>query len=122
MSLRAVMAIASLGRAVFGTAFLVAPESVGTRWVGPVAEDNRVAILLRAVGGRDVAIGLGAARAVARGTDAPAWLAASAACDAIDFAATLAARGQLPDRNVRITSVLAAGSAALFAAGAAAVD
>jgi hypothetical protein len=114
------MAAASLGRAAFGAAFLVAPEQAGTRWLGPVAEDERVGILLRAVGGRDVAIGMGAARAVAKGSDARAWLAASAACDAIDAAATLAARGDLPERSVWITVVLATGSAVLFGAAAAA--
>jgi hypothetical protein len=130
MSLRSVMAIASLGRAAFGAAFLVAPEPVGTRWLGSVAEDDRVGILLRAVGGRDVALGLGTLLAQRHGAPVRGWLEgsalagllASAGCDAIDLAATLGARGDLPESNVRVTAVLAAGSAVLFGAAAAAMD
>jgi hypothetical protein len=122
VSLRAVATIVSLGRAAFGAAFVAAAEPMGSRWIGKPARDERVGILLRAVGARDIAIGIGTARALARGEDATGWLVASAGCDAIDLAATLAARDELPDATVNATLVLAAGSGALFAAAAILAD
>jgi hypothetical protein len=118
VSLRTLTAIASVGRALFGAAFVAAPSEAGSRWIGPVAEDERVGILLRAVGARDIALGVGTVRAIAEDRDASGWLLASAASDSIDFAATLAARDGLPARSAAITLVLAGGSAALFAAAA----
>ena len=111
--------IASLGRAAFGATFLAAPTQLGSRWIGEPAQDPRVGTLLRAVGARDIALGLGAARALARGEDATGWLLAGATCDAMDFAATYAARDELPDATVKATLVLAGGAAIFFAAAAA---
>jgi hypothetical protein len=122
MSLRNIAGIASLGRIAFGVGFVAGPGALGPRWIGKRGGDPRVGILLRAVGARDIALGLGTARAISRDRDAAAWLLASASSDALDFAATLAARDRLPGRNAEITLGLAGAFAALFAAAALAGD
>jgi hypothetical protein len=118
MGLRSFAKILSLGRAAFGAALLGAPETIGSRWIGAVAEDARTAVPLRALGARDITLGLGTVRAISDGHGATGWLLASAASDAVDLGATLAARESLPERSVAITLALAGGSAALCVAAA----
>ena len=117
MRLRTLAMIDSLGRAALGAVVLVAPGWVGSTWIGPVAHDPRVRVLVRALGARDLALGLGTARAIVDGDPAP-WLLASGAADAVDFGATLAARDVLAPRSAAATLGLAGGSALLcLAAG-----
>jgi hypothetical protein len=117
MRLRPLAMIDSLGRAALGVVVLAAPGWVGSTWIGPVAHDPRVRVLARALGARDLALGLGTARAIADGEPAP-WLLASGAADAVDFGATLAARDVLAPRNAAATLGLAGGSALLCFAAA----
>ena len=78
---------------MFGIAFLAAPEPAIRGWIGARAARGQAAqMLTRAVGARDLGVGLGALRALAAGDrTAAAWLGAGALADAGDFAATLAA-------------------------------
>ena len=57
-------------------------------------------MLARAVGARDLTLGLGGLQAAARddGSVRP-WLAAAAICDAVDFGATYAAGRRIPRRG-----------------------
>jgi hypothetical protein len=118
MTMRDLAAAASLGRIAFGAAFVAAPGFMGSRWIGKPGGDQRVGILLRAVGARDIVLGLCTAQAISRDRDAAGWLLASAASDSLDLVATLAARDKLPGRNAEITLGLAGAFAALFAAAA----
>src|SRR5687768_312512 len=88
------------GRVLFGIGFLVAPQETIGGWIGKRAARNEGAQLLtRAVGVRDLAVGLGGIAALASGSpSARGWLAAGALCDVGDAAATAAATG-LPDRT-----------------------
>src|SRR2546423_91088 len=53
--------------------------------------------LARAVGARDLALGLGGLQALTRNDgSAPPWLAAAAVCDAVDFGATWTAGRGIP--------------------------
>lgn len=108
----------ALGRAALGVAALVRPSVPARPWVGEPANQHQVTVLGRALGGRDIALGLGALRALQRGTgpDALAWVAAGAAADATDTAATLAAWGRLPSGGRVKVLALAGGSAAVGAA------
>jgi hypothetical protein len=81
-------------------------------------------VLGRALGGRDLALGLGALAAFnqADGEDAAsAWVAAGALCDALDVATTLAAWRELPRVTRWFVLSSAAGASLAGVAGAAAL-
>jgi hypothetical protein len=107
--MRALGGLLSLGRAVLGIAFVARPKLVDGAWVGKTARLPGAQVLTRAVGARDLTVGLGGVQAVARddGSARP-WLLAAACCDAIDFAATYSAGKGIP-RDAR-RSVLAVAS------------
>ena len=81
-------AVISLGRFVFGAAFIARPKILEGAWIGKQA---------RLPGARDLTLGLGGLQAAARddGSIRP-WLAAAAICDAVDFGATYAAGRRIP--------------------------
>ena len=119
--MRILAGVISLGRLVFGVAFIAKPTLMDQSWIGKQARLPGAQVLARAVGARDLALGLGGLQAVARddGSTRP-WLAAAAICDAVDFGATLAAGRGIPSgpRNgvLAIASVFSVLSA-LAAAG-----
>src|ERR671915_1804520 len=120
--MRILAGLISCGRLVFGVAFIAKPRLMEQAWIGKQARLPGAEVLSRAVGARDVALGLGGVQAVARGDgSAPPWLAAAAICDAVDFGATLAAGRRIPrePRNgvLAIATVFSVLSA-LAAAGA----
>src|SRR5918996_3914517 len=107
--MRALGVSISLGRLVFGVAFIADPKLMERAWIGKQARLPGAQVLARAVGARDLALGLGGLQAVARGDgSAQPWLAAAALCDAVDFGATKAAGRRIP-REPR-TGVLAIAS------------
>jgi hypothetical protein len=66
----------ALNRIVFGTGFLVNPESAGKSWIGPRrARRLEAKLLARTVGARDMALGVGALAALRGGVGSPrAWM------------------------------------------------
>ena len=90
-------AVISLGRFVFGAAFIARPKILEGAWIGKQARLPGAQVLARAVGARDLTLGLGGLQAAARddGSIRP-WLAAAAICDAVDFGATYAAGRRIP--------------------------
>ena len=101
----------SLGRFLFGVAFIAKPRLMERAWIGKQARLPGAQLLARAVGARDLVLGLGGLQAASRddGSARP-WMAAAGICDAVDFGATLAAGRGIP-RQAR-TGVL--GIAAVF--------
>ena len=83
-------------RASFGVAFLSAPALTTRRWLGPPSSVEPVKVFTRAIGARDLALGLGLLVALESGAPARPWLRAGAAVDALDTVATLAAFRHLP--------------------------
>jgi hypothetical protein len=123
VSLRNVATAIAAGRVVLGTVLLIAPERIGRSWIGPAGTERSVEVMARAVGVRDVAIGVGGAAALMSGSDAArAWMLAAAAADLGDLVATLLARDVLPAQGVAGVGALAGGSAVLCAATAATLD
>jgi hypothetical protein len=105
-------ALISLVRVVFGGAVIAAPKLMERVWIGKQARLPGAQVLARAVGARDLALGLGGLQSAGRDDgSASRWLAAAAVSDAVDFGATLAAGRGIP-REAR-TGVL--GFAAAFA-------
>jgi hypothetical protein len=103
------------GRAGLGVALLVAPGPIGRRWLGPDARRPAARVALRAMGARDVAIGLGALQALATDAPARAWLRAGAVGDATDVLVTLRARRDLPLLGTVLVSAMATGGTAVGA-------
>src|SRR5215208_7224906 len=118
--MRALAGLISFGRFLFGVAFIAQPELMERGWIGKQARLPGAQVLARAVGARDLAIGLGGLQAVARddGSARP-WLAGAAICDAVDFGATWAAGRGIP-RQARSGVLVIAGVFAVLSAVAAA--
>jgi hypothetical protein len=120
--MRMLAALISLGRFLFGAAFIAQPRRLEGAWIGRQARLPGAQVLGRAVGARDLALGLGGLQAVARddGSVRP-WLAAAAVCDAVDFGATYAAGRRIP-RQGRNGVLAIAGVFSLLSALAAATS
>jgi hypothetical protein len=106
---RALAALISLGRLLFGVAFIARPKLMEQAWIGKQARLPGAQLLARGVGARDLALGLGGLYAIGREDgSARAWLTGAAICDAVDVGATLAAGRGIP-RDSR-NAVVAIGS------------
>jgi len=110
------------GRMAVGAAFVLAPGLAGRLWVGADAGRPAAKVLARAFGARDLALGLGVVIAIDRGAPVRGWLEGSALSDAVDFLAGLAAGAALPPATRRGVLALGAGSAAVAAWLARALD
>jgi hypothetical protein len=120
--MRTLAGLISFGRLLFGIAFIAQPTLMDRGWIGKQARIPGAQVLARAVGARDLAIGLGGLQAVARddGSARP-WLGAAAICDAVDFGATWAAGRGIP-RQARTGVLAIAGVFALLSSIAAAAS
>jgi hypothetical protein len=118
--MRILAALISLGRFAFGVTFIAKPNVMDRAWIGKQARLPGAQVLSRAVGARDLALGLGGLQALTRddGSARP-WLAAAAICDAVDLGATWAADKGIP-RQARSGVLAIAGGSALLSALAAA--
>jgi hypothetical protein len=104
------------GRAVVGAGLLVAP-SLAAQWVGDDARGKGARVITRALAARDAALGLGTLASAHDPAQLRRWLVASSACDAADFAATLAGP-RSPARSLVLTLAGAAAVAGLGTAAA----
>jgi hypothetical protein len=117
--MRILAGLISFGRFLFGVAFIAKPELMERAWIGKQARLPGAQLLARAVGARDLALGLGGLQALRRddGSARP-WLAAAAVCDVVDFGATSAAGRGIP-RQAGNGVLAIAGVSALLSAVAA---
>jgi hypothetical protein len=116
------------GRVALGLTALVWPSVPARPWVGAASDDLAARVFGRALGARDLALGLGALIALRRspaeaGEDGEAgeavrWVAAGALSDALDVAASVSSWPDLP-RAGRWLVAASAGGAALTGATAA---
>ena len=97
----------SIGRLLFGVAFIAKPGVMEQAWIGKQARLPGAQLLARAVGARDLTLGLGGLQALRRndGSAGP-WLAAAAVCDAVAPGAHRRAR----DRGGVLPAVSGCGS------------
>jgi hypothetical protein len=118
---RGAMTVAAL-RVALGLTALAWPSVPARPWTGAGADDLTTRVFGRALGARDLALGLGALAALRDQTASPgsarSWVAAGALSDALDVAASLAAWRELP-RGTRWLVAASAGSAALAGAAGA---
>jgi hypothetical protein len=120
----AAVAVAA-GRTGLGVAALVWPSVPARPWVGASADEPGTRVLARALGARDLALGLGALAATWKvpfvAGPAGGWYAAGALSDALDVAVTAAAWPRLPRPTRWLVAAAAGGAAAAGAAGTLAV-
>jgi hypothetical protein len=109
-------------RVMVGVVALARPGLPARPWVGARSDDLTARVFGRALGARDLALGLGALNAL-RGTDesAAAWVAAGALSDALDVAASAASWQELPRSGRWLVVASAGGAAVAGAVGAAAL-
>jgi hypothetical protein len=96
LSARDVARVLAAGRIAIGAGLLAAPRLTLGMWIGREAAPQAVAPVGRALGIREVVLGGMLLHTIDRPQAGARWLRAVAACDGVDFAATLAARGVLP--------------------------
>ena len=108
-----------LSRVAFGIGAAFPGENRSS-WVGEEASRASNRTILRAMGLRDIALGIGATEAAFRDQAGP-WIAVSLLADLGDVAATLLSSGRIGRSGVVTTTALA-GSAAVAAAVLLAID
>jgi hypothetical protein len=84
------------GRIAIGAGLLAAPRLSLGMWIGREAAPPAVAAVGRALGIREIVLGAMLLHTIDRPRVGARWLRAVAACDGVDFAATLAAGRALP--------------------------
>jgi hypothetical protein len=112
---RIVIAYAGL-RIAYALGLVGAPGRVAGPWLGADASRPAAEVALRGLGMRDLALATGALVAAASDEPARWWLAACAAGDAADLAATLSADGQRLPRRAKPGTIGAAGGFGVAAA------
>ena len=100
------------GRAALGAGLLLAPRLFDAPWLGAVARTPGGKVALHALGVRDVIIGAIALHTVDHPEVAPRWQRTCAVADAIDLAATVAARPALPRLGSALVAAIAAAGTA----------
>ena len=107
-------------RAALGVTALAAPALAGKPWIGEDASRPGTRVFGRSMGGRDLALGLGALLAARHGAPVRGWVEAGALADVTDAGGTLLAYGTLPRRTrplilaITLGAVVAGGVLAPF--------
>jgi len=126
---RGVTAVAA-ARVAIGVLALARPDVPSRPWtgVGTSTGDGTAGLVARvfgrALGGRDLSLGLGALAALSQAdgdNTASLWVASGALCDALDVATTLASWQELPKVTRWFVLSSAAGASLAGAAGAVAL-
>lgn len=112
----------SAGRVLVGAGLVVAPAQAGRPWIGPDAARPTTTIFARALGARDLALGLGTLLSLRDGLSTRHWMRAGILSDAVDLGATLAARRALSRSGLYGTVAIAGGAVAIGAALANRID
>ena len=111
MDTRSLAIALSAGRVLAGVGLVAAPSRAAAGWIGPEADLPSVQVVIRALGVRDLALGVGTIAAF-RGGDPTPWVIAGIASDAVDLGATVAGGRSLPPTG-RVGVALIAAAAAV---------
>ncbi len=110
---RTVARLLASGRVAIGVVAMATPTVMARPWIGDPAGSPTSKLLARTMGGRDLALGLGALRSLGLpDQEARPWLALGGMADAVDALATLVAFGSLPRRTRWGILALTVGAAA----------
>jgi hypothetical protein len=109
------MRLMSISRIGVGLGLIAAPRVVTGMWLGRPSFHPAAKVLARALGARDVAIGLGVLAAMGAGRTPRPWLVAGTLADVCDVMATVIERDSLPGAAVPIVVAAGGGGAAIGA-------
>lgn len=103
------------GRIAFGTGLMLAPAAFSRPWLGSRARDPLTAVVVRGLGVRDLALGIGGLASLHRADVGRArwWYAAQGLSDGVDLLATLSAGSRIGRRRRLLVAAVATGSAAV---------
>ncbi len=104
-----------LVRMAIGVMAWVAPDRITVPWVGPATERDTRTVLSRALGGRDIALGLGVLLAARNHKGTRGWVEAGGLADAGDLLATIMGYRSLPKYTRALVLAITAGAAAAAA-------
>src|SRR4051794_14924780 len=107
------------GRAGIGLLLIWAPSALGRPWIGDVADTPGGQVALRALGIRDLLLGLMAYHVADDPGAGPGMALTCAAADVVDLGATLAVRRGLPPSSWGVAALAAGGAATGLALSAA---
>ena len=93
---RELVQMLSFVRLVIGVGFILMPRRLGRWWTGEEDISTTSRMALRSLGGRDVALAVGALIALENDGNVRGWLEAGALADASDALGTLTNWGELP--------------------------
>jgi hypothetical protein len=111
------------GRIGIGISAVVAPTLSARPWIGDDAGAQGSRLLARAMGGRDLALGIGALRGLGvSDPEARPWVALGGMADGVDALATVLAFGSLPRRSRWGILAVTVGAAVVSTRAAAALD
>lgn len=110
MDPRQLIRLIAAGRIGFGVALLAAPERTTTLWFGRDAGRAGTQVAVRAVGARDLALGLGAL--TADQASLRSWTLGAILADTGDLVATVKGGASLPIVGRALVSLLALSAAA----------
>ncbi|SNR82071.1 hypothetical protein SAMN06265360_12130 [Haloechinothrix alba] len=116
ITVRRLTALSGALRVGVGLFALAKPNTLVTLWVGRLRPQKSSAVLGRALGARDVAIGAGTVTSAFSDQPVTGWLVAGGTADAVDALATVGSWRRLP--RVRRGLVLAAAGGSTAAAAA----
>jgi hypothetical protein len=119
---RRLAAAVGAARIVLGAVAVLAPNAPLRPWVGDSADDHRALLLARALGGRDLALGLGVLLAIREGGPVRGWVEAGGLADTGDALFTLLAWRRLPAGGRWLVASAAAGAALAAVWAAPALD
>jgi hypothetical protein len=105
----------AIGRTVVGAALVAFPRLSAATWIGAPAAHPAAGVLARALGAREIGLGLGLLASLDRGRPLRPWLAAGLIADAADLLTTIAARDHLPKLSVPAIATAAGSGIALGA-------
>ena len=94
-------------RGLFGVGLLAVPERLASGWIPDDHSRPQTQMIVRGIGGRDIALAGGTVKAVAGDEDVRPWLLAAVASDGSDILASLLAGDALPGRAKLGTLALA---------------
>lgn len=114
--------LVAIGRVGLGVTALTFPRLPLRPWVGDRGDDEGALLLARALGSRDVALGLGALMALRHDEPVAGWVGAGGLADAGDAFFTLLAFPRLPAAGRWAVLTAAAGGAVAAYLASAAVD
>ena len=112
MDYRQLVRSLAVGRVAIGAALVLVPSLAARGWAGDEASRPATKVFLRALGIRDLALGIGTLRALERGEDPVPWARYGAAADGVDAAATVVGYRSLARRGRFAVLLLAAAAAA----------